>query len=335
MCPAGGCSNTACQGYDPNMKNKGHLCAEGNLDTQFISGVGQGANNTFYLNTNLDTPFLEFITYISTLAAPPGTVSISYGSYEYEMDHAVMDHFTTEAMKLGAQGVSILSASGDDGVAGYKARNDTAQCKYTTSFPTTCPWVTSVGGAQNAENDPEDHEVHTLKEWAANGVEQQGPYYKITTAGGFSNYFGVPSYQTAAVKGYFATPASKRAAPGYNTTGRGVPDIAGNAINWQVFIDSSPALICGTSGSAPSVAGMITAANAQRAKTGKARLGFLNPLLYKNPGILNDISHGWNNCTAVPAFCCKQGFTGASGWDPLVGLGTPSFTRLLAAAGSA
>ena len=127
-CPAGGCSNTACEGYDPNMKNKGHLCAEGNLDTQFISGVGQGANNTFYLNTNLDTPFLEFITYISTLAAPPGTVSISYGSYEYEMDHAIMDHFTTEAMKLGAQGVSILSASGDDGVAGYKARNDTSQC---------------------------------------------------------------------------------------------------------------------------------------------------------------------------------------------------------------
>ena len=69
----------------------------GNLDVQFISGVGQGANNTFYLNTNLDTPFLEFITYASSLASPPGTMSISYGSYEYEMDHPVMDHFSTEA----------------------------------------------------------------------------------------------------------------------------------------------------------------------------------------------------------------------------------------------
>ena len=124
-CPNGGCSNTACQGYDPNMKSKGHYCVEGNLDVQFISGIGQNANNTFYWNTNLATPFIEFITHISSLADPPGTVSISYGSYEYEMDHAVMDHFSIEAMKLGAQGVSILSATGDDGVAGYKARNDT------------------------------------------------------------------------------------------------------------------------------------------------------------------------------------------------------------------
>jgi tripeptidyl-peptidase-1 len=134
-CPNGGCSNTACQGYDPNMKSKGHFCVEGNMDVQFMSGIGQNANNTFYWNTNLQTPFIEFITHISSLNDPPGVVSISYGSYEYEMDHAVMDHFSTEAMKLGAQGVSILAATGDDGVAGYKARNDTKQCKYTASFP--------------------------------------------------------------------------------------------------------------------------------------------------------------------------------------------------------
>jgi subtilase family serine protease len=105
------------------------------MDVQFMSGIGQNANNTFYWNTNLQTPFIEFITHISSLNDPPGVVSISYGSYEYEMDHAVMDHFSTEAMKLGAQGVSILAATGDDGVAGYKARNDTKQCKYTASFP--------------------------------------------------------------------------------------------------------------------------------------------------------------------------------------------------------
>jgi tripeptidyl-peptidase I len=181
-CPNGGCSNSACQGYDPNMKNKGHLCVEGNMDVQFMSGIAQNANNTFYWNTNLQTPFIEFITHISSLADPPGTVSISYGSYEYEMDHAVMDHFSLEAMKLGAQGVTILAATGDDGVAGYKARNDTKQCKYTASFPATCPWVTSVGATQNAENDPDDHEVRTLQEYAANAPEQQPPFFAVTTA---------------------------------------------------------------------------------------------------------------------------------------------------------
>jgi len=333
-CPvASGCSETQCKGYDPDMKPNGPKCAEGNLDTQFISGVAQGATNTFYQNQNLDTPFLEFITYASSLKSPPSVMSISYGSYEYEMDHAVMDHFSTEAMKLGAQGVSILSASGDDGVAGYKARNDTSQCKYTTSFPTTCPWVTSVGATQNAENDPEDHEVHTLQEYAANAPEQQGPYFKVTTAGGFSNYFQRPDYQAAAVKAYFATPESARAAPGYNTTGRGVPDISSNSINFQTWINASPALICGSSGSAPSVAGMISVINAQRVKAGKARLGFLNPMVYKTPQAFNDIPHGWNNCSAVVTHCCKQGFTGASGWDPLVGMGSPSYIRLMKATG--
>ena len=139
-----------------------------------------------------------------------------------------------------------------------------------------------------------------------------------------------------------------------------MPDIASNAINYQTWINTSPALICGSSGrhmsthvsahmstcmsthmsihlssgSAPSTAGMITAINAARSKQKLPRLGFLNPLLYKHPEALNDISHGFNNCTAVVTSCCKQGFTGASGWDPLVGLGSPSYTRLLHASGA-
>jgi len=333
-CPAGGCDgDTACQGYDPNMKGKGYLCVEANLDTQWISATGQGATNTFYQVQDLETPFLHFVMYIADLDAPPGSVSISYGSYEHEMDHSVMDQFTTEALKLGSQGVSILAATGDDGVAGYKARNDTSKCGYTTSFPATCPFVTAVGGTQNAENDPEDHEIHTLKEWAANGVEQQGPYFKTTTAGGFSNYFIAPAYQKEAISAYFKTPESALAKKGYNTTGRGIPDIASNSIQFQIFITAFKCLVSGTSGAAPSVAGMISTINAQRAKAKKGKLGFLNPLLYSNPTALNDIDHGYNNCTAVPAFCCDEGFTSAAGWDPLVGRGSPSYIRLLKASG--
>jgi tripeptidyl-peptidase-1 len=327
----GGDGNNDCTGMDPHMKSNSVKCAEGNLDTQFISGVAQGATNTFVQVQDLDTPFLKFIMYVSTMTTPPGVLSISYGSYEDEMDAGVMTQFTTEAMKLGTQGVSIIAATGDDGVAGYKARNDTKQCRYSTSFPATCPYLTAVGGSQNAENDPNDHEVHTLKEWAANGVEQQGPFFKVTTAGGFSDYFPRPSYQAAAVSAYFETPESKRAKPGYNTTGRGIPDISSNSINYQIFITAFKALLCGTSGSAPSVAGMISVANAQRKKAGKSRLGFLNPLWYSNPAIFNQITHGWNNCSAVPAFCCAEGFTSAPGWDPLTGMGSPSYLRLMQA----
>jgi tripeptidyl-peptidase-1 len=224
----------------------------------------------------------------------------------------------------------VLAATGDDGVAGYKARNDTAQCKYTASFPATCPYVTSVGGTQNAENDPEDHEVHTLKEWAANAPEQQGPFFKITTAGGFSNYFARTPCQNASVAKYMASPEAARAAAGYNTTGRGFPDVATNSINFQIYITSFRSLVQGTSGSSPSLGGLISAANAARKKAGKkAKFGWIAPLMYANPGVMNDVSHGYNNCTAVVAFCCGDiGFTGRTGWDPLVGLGSPSYLRL-------
>ena len=57
-----------------------------------------------------------------------------------------------------------------------------ATCPHHTTDPTfsslPAPGVTAVGATQNAENDPEDHEVRTLQEWAANAIEQQGPYFK-------------------------------------------------------------------------------------------------------------------------------------------------------------
>jgi tripeptidyl-peptidase-1 len=327
-CPNGGCDgDSTCQGYDPNMKPNGYLCVEGDLDVQWITAVGQSANNTFWQVQNLDTPFLEFITHIASLAEPPGVVTISYGSLESEMLPHNMDLFTAEAMKLGAQGVSILAANGDDGVAGYKARNDSSKCGYTTSFPGTCPWVTSVGGTQNAENDPEDHQVHTLREWAANAPDQQGPWTKVTTAGGFSNYFARPAYQNASVDAYFNTAESKRAKPGYSTTGRGIPDVSTNAINYHIFITSFNSFVSGTSGSSPALAGMVSVLNAQRAKKNKPKLGFLNPLLYASPQLAKDVTIGWNNCTAVPTICCEEGFTAAAGWDPLTGIGSPNYMQ--------
>ena len=131
--------------------------------------------------------------------------------------------------------------------------------------------------------------------------------------------------------------ASQRARAGFNAKGRGIPDVSANALNFQTWIDAGPATISGTSGSAPALAGMISVANAQRAKAGKARLGFLNPLFYNHSSILNEIAHGYNNCTAGTELingsdstvCCEEGFTGARGWDPVVGLGSPSYQRLM------
>ena len=49
--------------------------------------------------------------------------------------------------------VTLLSASGDDGVAGYMARGDPIWCGYYPQFPATSPYVVAVGGSM-VRNSP-------------------------------------------------------------------------------------------------------------------------------------------------------------------------------------
>jgi len=61
---------------------------------------------------------------------------------------------------------------------------------------------------------------------------------------------------------------------------------------------------------------------------GKKSLGWLNPWIYQNGNMFNDITSGENDYE-----CCK-GFEAASGWDPVTGWGSPNYPALLAAANS-
>jgi tripeptidyl-peptidase-1 len=86
-------------------------------------------------------------------------------------------------------------------------------------------------------------------------------------------------------------------------------------------------LIClksgGTSASAPIVSAIFNRINEERLNAGKSPIGFLNPSLYANPGMLNDITNGTNpGCNTV-------GFSAVKGWDPVTGLGTPNYPKML------
>jgi len=56
---------------------------------------------------------------------------------------------------------------------------------------------------------------------------------------------------------------------------------------------------------------------------GKGSIGFINPTLYEYPEVLNDIVIGGNQGCGTP------GFTAVEGWDPVTGLGTPNFPKML------
>jgi len=163
------------------------------------------------------------------------------------------------------------------------------------------------------------------------------PYDFFGSGGGFSNYFTPPSYQAAAVSKYLTdyTPsvpsytvnanASNIGENGgvYNIAGRGYPDVSANGCFLLTFVNLTEGTFFGTSLSSPIFASVITLINEERTAAGKGPVGFVNPTLYAHPYVLNDITNGSN------PNCGGPGFDTAPGWDPVTGLGTPNYPKML------
>lgn len=239
-------------------------------------------------------------------------ISTSYGYYEADLTPFYENRQCNEYMKLGLQGVTFLYSSGDYGVAGNggqcidpTTRNytDGSYGMFNPSFPGTCPYITSVGATQ-----PEE---------AAESV--------IYSGGGFSNVFSLPSYQKSAVSIYFAQHKAPYGPDRYNASqqSRGIPDVAANGVNYVITIDGNFSYVYGTSASSPTLGSVLTLVNAARLDVGKGSVGYINPVIYGNPGMSNDITSGGNQGCGTP------GFTAVSGWDPVMGLGTPNFPKML------
>lgn len=78
----------------------------------------------------------------------------------------------------------------------------------------------------------------------------------ITSGGGFSAYYTQPWYQSSAVASYFTTAAGEASYPGYNSAGRGYPDLSFIAVSYPVVVGGYRAVYYGTSASTPVAAAM-------------------------------------------------------------------------------
>lgn len=123
----------------------------------------------------------------------------------------------------------------------------------------------------------------------------------------------------------------------FDRNGRGFPDVSAQAYKYAVYIGGRLAGVSGTSASAPAFAGVVALLNAARKSHGLPSLGFINPLLYAAPSAFTDIVNGaGTGCQGRPEFAADEGgsakWNATEGWDPVTGLGTPRFERLLALA---
>ncbi|RFU73337.1 alkaline serine protease [Trichoderma arundinaceum] len=259
---------------------------------------------------------------------PTNVISISWSPEEQQRSVNYDRRQCSEWMKLSLQGVTIVAATGDFGVAGNGGSCiEDANGNRTIFNPlalTNCPYVLAVGSTQLAPGNhdgKEGNEVGTVD---------------LPSSGGFSNIYPTPEWQKNAIDKYFHenpspykfynTTLGKDIGAGgglFNRGGRGFPDISANGLN-VVTVDFGVVFRRGgTSAAAPLVASILNRINGERLKAGKPTLGFVTPALYANPSILNDVTVGNS------AGCDTSGFVAAKGWDPVTGLGTPDYPRML------
>ncbi|KAH9024936.1 subtilisin-like protein [Lactarius pseudohatsudake] len=296
--------------YDPTWPG-----FEANLDVQYAQAIAYPTPHIFYsIGGKLmwsepnNEPiagdyFLMWVDYLIDKETIPQTMTASYGTNEKSVPEDYARSVCNLFMQLGVLGVSILFASGDNGVGVGNCQDASGRVQFIPKFPATCPYITSVGGT--TQSNPEV------------AAELSG--------GGFSNYFGRPAYQNVVVPAFLQSLGSQYNDM-YNPGGRGVPDVSAQALKCVLVIHSAGARGSGTSCSTPTVAGIISLLNDFLISEGKSPLGFLNPWLYsteRGMSGLNDITSGSN-----PG-CDTDGFTAIPGWDPVTGLGTPDFSRLL------
>lgn len=118
------------------------------------------------------------------------------------------------------------------------------------------------------------------------------------SAGGFSNFFTTPSYQSTDVSSYLTFLGDTNSGL-FNPAGRGFPDVSAAGFLLPVFQDQNEVTALGTSISAPIFASAIAVLNDQLIAAGGHSLGFLNPFLYSTGAAgLNDIF----NCECLLRF---------------------------------
>jgi kumamolisin len=264
------------------------------LDIQVAGAVAPGAKIAVYFAPNSDQGFVDAITTaVHDTANRPSTLSISWGGPESSWSQSSMTALDNACQSAAALGVTITVASGDSGSSDGTSTN-------TVDFPASSPHVLACGGTELIANGTQISEEVVWNDQDSGGG---------ATGGGFSTTYSVPSWQGSALPS--------------GSSGRGVPDVAGNAspeTGYNIVVDGQQEIVGGTSAVAPLWAGLIALINQQLVQQGKQTVGFVNPALYQNPGGFHDITQGDNGS-----------YSAGPGWDACTGLGSPNGTAILSA----
>ena len=139
---------------DPSLDS-----TEGDLDIQYLMGISPRSPTTFWHSS---AGWVPWLTSVLNTPNPPLVHSISYGSDEQYTSLAMMNVMTTFAQKLGLMGITLVTASGDDGVHSPDTRRTLSKCSYQPSFPGTNPYITAIGATAVRYTQTLDSQIASL-----------------------------------------------------------------------------------------------------------------------------------------------------------------------------
>ena len=315
--------------YDPSNGDMVGWAQETTLDVEWSHVMAPGANIVL-----LETPVSETegVTGFPEIVAAENwalshnigdVISMSFGATEQTFPSPQSVYALRSAfIRAHAQHVALLSSSGDDGATDSELDLVSIYPYRVTSWPTSDPLVTSVGGTQITLDDSGNR--------LAPDVVWNDPYG--AGGGGLSTLFSRPDFQSRVA----------------NVVGRqrGVPDISmngavdGGVIVYTSFDNGDPGntpgfdFYGGTSASSPEFAGIVALAD----QLGGRRVDDLNARLYSldyQHGLV-DITQGNNTYGPFqnpgdPSTYTVQGFDATPGYDLASGLGTFDAAQLVPA----
>ena len=277
---------------------------EVDLDIEVSGAVAPGARIVVYFAR--DTSEQSFVDSLNAVVNDttytPSIVSISWGGPELEATASARSAMDSALQAAASLGITVFAAAGDNGSADRPGATSP-----NVDYPAASPFVTACGGTALCVSNGAIASEVVWNEGSGHGA----------TGGGISAVYGVPPWQRNVP---LPSPAGQNGIT--PATGRGVPDVAGNAdpfSGYLVQVDGRSLPIGGTSAVAPLWAGLLARINQAAGK----RAGFINPALYAAGGRgFHDITDGNNAIAPVP------GYNAGPGWDACTGWGSPDGSKI-------
>ena len=311
-------------GKDPGVVSQDEQM-EAELDVEWSGAIARNAGVELVVSKSTGTTdgiVLSAEYAVDQNLAP--VVSLSFGNCENALGTAGNQFWNSLWQQAAAQGMTVLVAAGDSGVAGCDDPSaGTSSGAHAVNGLCSSPYSTCVGGTQFSDTanpalfwSPANSAgaygsaLSYIPEaaWNESGLAAGGEDL-WAGGGGPSAIYTKPSWQTGA-----GVPAANY---------RYVPDVAlASAIHdaYMLCLNGQVYAVSGTSAGAPSFAGLM-ALTAQRRG---GRLGNVNPVLYALAGlqarggssVFHDVTTGNNS---VPGL---TGHSAGVGYDPVTGLGS-------------